>query len=113
MEHLCQAGPTIGAPIDPSRLPWSVYAYGADNTNVMGYPFPDGTQASKFSFILPLLFLHLLTLVLTLYSRQLYGGEDVGGDNDDDEDDDDDDGTDGGGGSESTPSHQPRKRHFQ
>lgn len=42
-------------------------------------------------------------LKVTEYSRQLYGGADVG---------DDDDGG-GGGGSKSTPSHHPRKRHFQ
>ena len=122
MEHLCQAGPVAGAPIDPPPLPWSVYAYGPDgfawehpighNINVMGYPFPDGTRADKFSFILPLLFSHLSTLILTLYSKQLYGDEDVDGDNDDD-DYDGDDGSDGCGGSKSTPSHRLGKRHFR
>ena len=53
MEYLCQASPTAGAPINPPHLPWSVYAYNPDdfaqervvghNTNVMGYPFPEGT----------------------------------------------------------------------
>ena len=43
---------------------------------------------------------------VTEYSRQLYASEGVGDDNDDD------DSGDGDGGSESTPSHQPRKRHF-
>ena len=54
MEHLCQAGPTTGAPIDLPHLPRSVYAYGPNgftreisvgrNTNVTGYPFLEGTQ---------------------------------------------------------------------
>ena len=48
-----------------------------------------------------------LKLELTKYSRQLYSGRD--GENDDD---DDDDGSDGVGGSESTLSHQLRKRRF-
>ena len=49
-----------------------------------------------------------LKLDLTEYSQQLYGGGD-------DKDDDDDGGgdCDGVGGSESTPSHQQRKRSFQ
>ena len=53
-----------------------------------------------------------LKLDLTEYSQQLYGGGD-------DKDDDDDGGGGGGGdcngvgGSESTPSHQQRKRSFQ
>ena len=51
-----------------------------------------------------------LKLEVTKYSRQLYGGEDVG---DDDDNDDDDGGGDSGGGSKLTPSHQPRKRHFR
>ena len=45
-----------------------------------------------------------LKLELTEYSRQLYGGKDGK--------EEDDDGGDGVGGSESTPSHQPRKRRF-
>ena len=58
MKHLCQAGPTIGALIDPPRLLWSVYAYDPDgfarecpvghNTNVTGYPFLEGTLALSF-----------------------------------------------------------------
>ena len=48
-----------------------------------------------------------LKLELTEYSWQLYGGRDDKGD------DDDDDGGDGAGGSESTPSHQLRKRRFR
>ena len=49
MGYLCQASPTAGTFIDPSRLPWSVYTYGPNgfacehamghNTNVMGYLF--------------------------------------------------------------------------
>ena len=31
MKHLCQEGLTIDAIIDPSHLPWSVYAYGPDD----------------------------------------------------------------------------------
>ena len=49
-----------------------------------------------------------LKLELTEYSQQLYDGEDAS-----DDDDNGDDGGDGGEGSESTPSYQPRKRHFQ
>ena len=30
MGYLCQAGPTVGAPIDLPRLPWSIYVYGLD-----------------------------------------------------------------------------------
>ena len=55
MGYSCQAGPTAGAPIDPPHLPWSVYVYGLDGfahdrpvgrkTNVMGYPFLEGTRA--------------------------------------------------------------------
>lgn len=47
--------PIDGAPIDPPRLPWSIYTYGPNgsareravgrNTKVMGYPFPKGIQA--------------------------------------------------------------------
>ena len=70
MKHLCQVGPAAGAIIDPPRLPWSVYAYGPGgfawehpvgrNTNVMGYPFPEGTLtasslSSLFLFLFPLL----------------------------------------------------------
>ena len=65
MKHLCQEGPVIDAIIDPPCLPWFVYAYGPDgcaqehpiwcNTNVMGYPFLEGTWvvsslSSLFSF---------------------------------------------------------------
>ena len=49
-----------------------------------------------------------LELEVTEYSRQLYGGEDIG-----DDDDDDSGGGDGGEGSKSIMSHQPRKRHFR
>ncbi|KAL0008280.1 hypothetical protein SO802_009782 [Lithocarpus litseifolius] len=73
---------------------WSVYIYGPDdfahvgrNTNVTGYPFPEGTWA----------------LELTEYSQQLYGARD----------EEDDDGGDGAGGSKSTSSHHLRKRFFQ
>ena len=31
MEYLCQAGPTVGAPINPPHLPWSVYACNPDD----------------------------------------------------------------------------------
>ena len=58
MKHLCQAGPAIGALIDPPRLLWSVYAYDPNgfawecpvghNTNVTGYPFPEGTLVLSF-----------------------------------------------------------------
>ena len=53
LKYLYQDAPTPSIPIDPPHLPWTVYAYGPDgftrehpvprNTNVMGYPFPDGT----------------------------------------------------------------------
>ena len=53
MGHLYQASPAAGASINPSHLPWSVYVYYPDgfpreptmgrNTNVMGYPFLEGT----------------------------------------------------------------------
>ncbi|KAK9996736.1 hypothetical protein SO802_021422 [Lithocarpus litseifolius] len=135
-------------PPPPPRLPWSVYAYGPDdfaqerpvgrNTNVTGYPFPEGTRAvisisSLFLFLSILAFEYCslsfkiqptiqeheefvllagnLKLELIKYSRQLYGG------GDDKEDDDDDSGGGGGGdgvgGSKSTPSHQLRKRRSQ
>ena len=64
MKHLCQVGPVAGALIDPPRFPWSIYTNGLDgfarerpiscNTNVMGYPFHDGTWAvSSLSFLFP------------------------------------------------------------
>ena len=56
--YSCQDGPTVGAPINPPHLPWSVYVYGPSgfdrehvvghNTNVLGYHFPKGTQAMGF-----------------------------------------------------------------
>ena len=71
--HLCQEGPTAGAIIDPPYFPWSVYAYGPDgfarehpirrNTNVTGYPFPEGTRAvSSLSFLL-----HFLSILAFEY----------------------------------------------
>lgn len=30
MKPLCQAGLAVGVPLDPPRLPWSVYAYKLD-----------------------------------------------------------------------------------
>ena len=55
MKYLCQEGPVASVIIDPPHLPWSIYAYGPDgfaqerpvgcNTNVTGYPFPEGTRA--------------------------------------------------------------------
>ena len=147
MEHLCQVGLTASSLIDPPRLPQSVYAYGLNdfawehlvgrNTNVMGYPFLEGTWAvSSLLFFLYLscisqpLFQHCplsiqltlqeyeeliwhagnLKLEVTEYSRQLYGSEGAG-DDDDDDYDDDDNGGDGDGGLEPTPSHQSRMRH--
>jgi len=51
----------------PSYLPWLVYAYSSNgftreravghNTNVMGYPFPEGTQMVSFLPLLALSFL--------------------------------------------------------
>ena len=48
MEPLCQVGPAASAPINPSHLPWLVYAYDPNgfvgesavgcNTNVVGTP---------------------------------------------------------------------------
>ena len=59
MKHLCQAGPAVGALIDPPRLPWSVYAYSPNgfarerpimrNTNVTGYHFSKWYIGNKFS----------------------------------------------------------------
>ena len=73
MEYLCQASPAVGAPIDPPHLPWSIYAYDPNgfarkhmvgrNTNVMGYPFPEGTRAVSslplFALSFPLSLNHL------------------------------------------------------
>ena len=82
VEPLCQASPIDGAPIDSSRLPWSIYTYGPDgstreravgrNTKVMGYPFPKGTRAMSSLPLLALSFLFFSyisqSLVLTLSS---------------------------------------------
>ena len=67
VEPLCQASPIDGAPIDSSRLPWSIDTYGPDgstreravgrNTKVMGYPFPKGTRAVSSLPLLALSFL--------------------------------------------------------
>ena len=57
-----------------------------------------------------------LKLEVIEYSRQIYGPKGYAhlGDDDDDNDDDDDDGGGGGGGdSETSPSYQPRKKHFR
>ena len=53
MGYSCQAGLVASAPLDPPCLLWSVYVYNLDgfdrelvmghNTNVMGYPFLEGT----------------------------------------------------------------------
>jgi len=72
-------GPTVGEPIGPPHLPWTIYAYGPDgfaqkramprNPNVMGYPFPSNTRAvSSFSFcpslcVIPLFLFQSLTLL--------------------------------------------------
>ena len=77
MGYSCQAGPTVGAPIDLPRLPWSIYVYGLDgfawehvvgyNTNVMGDLFPEGTQAvSSFSFLPHFLLFFILASQLGL-----------------------------------------------
>ena len=82
MEYLCQAGPITGAPINSPHLPWLVYAYNPDdfarkrvvghNTNVMGYPFPEGTRAmSSLPLLAPsFLFFSYIpqSLVLTMSS---------------------------------------------
>ena len=64
--YLCQVGPTTSAPIDPRRLPWSIYVYGPDGfthkrakghkTNVMGNPFLEGTRVVSSSSFLSLSF---------------------------------------------------------
>ena len=66
MEYLCQASPVASAPIDPPHLPWSIDAYDPNgfarkhmvgrNTNVMGYPFPEGTRAVSFLILFALSF---------------------------------------------------------
>ena len=79
MGYSCHAGPAAGAPIDPPHLLWSIYVYGLDGfahehpvghtTNVMGYPFLEGTRAMNllhsclFSF-----YSFIPTLVLTPFS---------------------------------------------
>ena len=76
MKRLCQEGLAANAFIDPPHLPLSVYAYGPDglarerlvghNTNVMGYPFLEGTWAvSSLSFLF--LFLSILALEHLFY----------------------------------------------
>ncbi|KAK9997917.1 hypothetical protein SO802_017520 [Lithocarpus litseifolius] len=109
------ASPAVVALIYPPRLSWLVYAYGLEGfaqehpigrkTNVTNYPFPDGTRAPIVQDHEELIWLvGNLKLEVTKYSRELYGGEDVGDDNDND-DDGGGGGGDSGGGSESTPSH--------
>ena len=74
MKYLCQESPIADAFTNPPYLPWPVYAYGpygfawerliGRNTNLMGYPFPEGTRAvsyliSLFSFFSTLASQHL------------------------------------------------------
>ncbi|KAK9996702.1 hypothetical protein SO802_021388 [Lithocarpus litseifolius] len=96
-----RAGSTIDALIDPSRLPWSVYAYSPN-----GFAREPTIQEHEELVWLA----RNLKLEVNEYSRQLYNGEDVG---DDDNDGGGGDGGDGSGVSESTSSHQPRKRGFR
>ena len=61
------AGLVVGGPIDLHHLPWLVYSYGSDgfawehpmgrNLNVIGYPFPQGTQSASFLYLYPFHFL--------------------------------------------------------
>ncbi|KAL0015352.1 hypothetical protein SO802_002421 [Lithocarpus litseifolius] len=106
--------PAAGELIDPSHLPWTVYAYGPDgfawervvpcNPNVIGYPFPSNTRVPTIQEHEELVWLaRNLKLEVTKYSRNLYGPERVaylGGDDDDDDEED----------SEATTSCQPMKR---
>jgi len=82
MEYLCKAGLATGTPIDPSRLPWSVYAYSLDgfvheramgrNINVMVYPFLDGTRAVSSLPFLALSFLFLFLHPSITYSNIVF-----------------------------------------
>ncbi|KAL0001407.1 hypothetical protein SO802_015188 [Lithocarpus litseifolius] len=106
MPSLLAPGLATGVIINPLCLHWLVYAYGPDsfareqlvgrNTNVTGYPFPEGTWAL-------VLLAGNFKLELIEYSQQLYGGGD---------DEDDDDGSDDAVSSELTLCHQQRKRRF-
>lgn len=82
MGYSCQAGPAIGAPIDPPYHPYSIYVYGPNgfarelamghNINIIGYLFPKGTQAVSSPSLLSLSFLfpHPTILVLTPFFFQ-------------------------------------------
>jgi len=82
MEYLCKVGLAAGTPIDPSCLPWSVYAYGPDgfvhehavgrNINVMGYPFPKGTQVVSSLPFLAFSFLFLFLHPSITYSNTIF-----------------------------------------
>ncbi|KAL0004875.1 hypothetical protein SO802_012436 [Lithocarpus litseifolius] len=118
--------PASSVPIDPPHLPWTVYAYGPDgfakegpvpcNTNVMGYPFLDGTRAPTIQEHEELVWLAgNLKLEVTQYLKDLYSLRGLAYPGNDDNDDDDDGGGgdgDGGEDSEATPSYQPRMRRF-
>ena len=141
LKYLYEDALAPSVPIDPSRQPQTVYAYGPNgfarvrpmhyNTNVMGYPFPEGTRAVSFLPLLSLLLLlHLSTahsqeheelvwldgnlkLEVPQYSKDLYGPGRLAYPNNDDDDDNDDGDGDGGEDSEATLSYQPVKRCFQ
>ena len=82
MEYLCKAGLAAGTPIDPSRLPWLVYAYSLNgfvheramgrNINVMGYPFLDDTRAVSSLPFLALSFLFLFLHPSITYSNIVF-----------------------------------------